>query len=148
MSMMVTRIWPAAKPRTRRRPEEATSSLPSSLVVELVPFRAHERERLLLPQGVFLGERDGMLCADAVKKFGQVALFDGGTFLVRCFFGEFAQRARNGRAVAECWAAQRLFAGRVGAFLGVKFEGSAFLDSCEVGLHVSDPGVFVFRRIF
>ena len=86
-----------------------------------------------------------MLFADAVEEFGHVVLFDRGSFLIGCPFGEFAQRAGDGGAVAECRAAQWLFAGGVGAFLGVEFECSAFLDSCEVGLHVDDAVLFIFR---
>jgi hypothetical protein len=77
----------------------------AGVVVELVPLRTHERERLLLPQGVLLGEGDGVLFADAVKEFGNVRLFDRGSFLIGCPFGKLAERAGNGGAVAECLAA-------------------------------------------
>jgi hypothetical protein len=73
-------------------------------------------------------------------------LFDGGTFLVRCLCGELPQRAGDGGVVAECRAAEGLVAGRVRAFLDVEFEGATFIDSCEVGFHVDDVVVFVFRR--
>ena len=86
-----------------------------------------------------------MLFADPVKKFGNVRLLDGGTFLVRSLFGELAKRAGDCGTVAECRAAQGLFPGRVGAFLGVKFERSAFFYPREIGLHVDDAVVFVFR---
>ena len=46
-----------------------------SVIVELVPLGTHEGERVLLPQGVFLGERDGTLLADSVEEFGNVILF-------------------------------------------------------------------------
>ena len=88
-----------------------------------------------------------MLLAYPVKKFGNVGLFDGGTFLVYCLCGELPQRAGDGGAVAECRAAEGLFAGRVGAFLGVEFEGATFGNSCEVGLHIDDAVVFFLRRI-
>ncbi len=48
----------------------------AGVVVELIPFRTHERERLLLPQGVFLGEGDRMLLTDPVEELGEVALFE------------------------------------------------------------------------
>jgi len=67
----------------------------AGVFVELVPFRAHERERLFLPQGVFFGEGDRVLLTDPVKKFGEVVLFDSGTFLVRRLLRHLAdQRGR------------------------------------------------------
>ena len=114
----------------------------ASVIVELVLLGAHERERLFLLQGVFLGERDGMLLADSVEEFGNVVLFNGRAFLICCFLGQLAQRTGDGGAVAERWVAERLFAGSVRPFLGMKLEGMAFLDAREVGFHVDQTSMF------
>ena len=56
-----------------------------SVIVELVPLGTHEGERLLLPQGVFLGERDGVFSVDSVEEFRDIVLFNGRAFLVCSF---------------------------------------------------------------
>ena len=84
-----------------------------------------------MPQGVFPDEKDGLLLADSVEEFRNIRLLDGGAFVIGCLFGKLARRACDGGAVAACRAAQGLFSGRVGAFLGVKFERSAFVNSCD-----------------
>jgi hypothetical protein len=62
--------------------------------------------------------------ADPVEEIGDVILFDTGAFLVGCLFGELAERAGDGGAIAECWAAEGLFARSIATFLGMEFEGS------------------------
>jgi hypothetical protein len=65
-----------------------------------------------------------MLLADPVEEFAEVILLDTGAFLVGCLFGELAERAGDGGAIAECWAAEGLFARSIATFLGMEFEGS------------------------
>jgi len=58
-------------------------------------------------------------------------------------FEELAKPAGDHRAVAQCRAAQWLFAGRVEALLGMKFEGSAFAYAHKLSFDLNQASLSI-----
>lgn len=88
-------------------------------------------------QGVFPDERDGVLLVDSVEEFGNIRLLNCGAFLIGCLL-ESSHDGHVTVGLCRVQGSTGLFARRVGAFLGVKFERSAFVNSCDAPIERSE----------